>query len=502
MKGSVLYRVIPFVAALLLLSLPAAAQTRITFATRVEREVYPEIIARFNETHSDIQVDLMQLETGGYGDKRSRCSPAVLGRTSSSLKEITNGFGSVMAKLDDFLAQDDELTVDALYAATFEPMTYKGSIYGLSEYVNPNGLVWFNKTMYQESGMESPLELEARGEWTMDRMRADARKLTRYSPDGTREGYGVHIPNWWGPLFSVLYTNGFSVTDEEGNLAINSQENLRAVEYLRQWVIEVRSTNVHEWPDEVALLSQKRLGMVVSGGWFTWLIDLIDPIEIDVVPMPVGIEGGRAAFISNPALAMNPDSPHKEAAWTFMRWILVGEGARMRAELESDLPSAIHLADLVQGPGPSWNHAMSASMDWAYSIPNALALRDSSDGLAMDVLIYGSGLEQVWRGEGRAGPRRLAASFEPSNRLTVNDPPGGAAAHPLAPNRETVRAPEAVVERRMEGARLSALCVSTAVSWSIPKESPYFADSRPDVAAPEGYVPLQGRYQSRRRSRT
>ncbi len=418
MKGSVLYRVIPFVAALLLLSLPAAAQTRITFATRVEREVYPEIIARFNETHSDIQVDLMQLETGGYGDKlltmfASGVGPDVFFVFEGEIaKWIRLG---VMAKLDDFLAQDDELTVDALYAATFEPMTYKGSIYGLSEYVNPNGLVWFNKTMYQESGMESPLELEARGEWTMDRMRADARKLTRFSPDGTREGYGVHIPNWWGPLFSVLYTNGFSVTDEEGNLAINSQENLRAVEYLRQWVIEDRSTNVHEWPDEVALLSQKRLGMVVSGGWFTWLIDLIDPIEIDVVPMPAGIEGGRAAFISNPALAMNPDSPHKEAAWTFMRWILVGEGARMRAELESDLPSAIHLADLVQGPGPSWNHAMSASMDWAYSIPNALALRDSSDGLAMDVLIYGSGLEQVWRGERAAGPvledlqRRLSA---------------------------------------------------------------------------------------------
>ena len=41
MKGSVLYRVIPFVAALLLLSLPAAAQTRITFATRVGGRCIP-----------------------------------------------------------------------------------------------------------------------------------------------------------------------------------------------------------------------------------------------------------------------------------------------------------------------------------------------------------------------------------------------------------------------------------------------------------------------------
>ena len=122
MKGSVLYRVIPFVAALLLLSLPAAAQTRITFATRVEREVYPEIIARFNETHSDIQVDLMQLETGGYGDKLLTMFASGVGPDVFFVfeGEIAKWIRLVMAKLD-VLAQDDELTVDALYAATFEP---------------------------------------------------------------------------------------------------------------------------------------------------------------------------------------------------------------------------------------------------------------------------------------------------------------------------------------------------------------------------------------------
>ena len=238
-------------------------------------------------------------------------------------------------------------------------------------------------------------------------MRADARKLTRFSPDGAGR-YGVHIPNWW-TLFSVLYTNGFSVTDEE-----ESCHQLRRTcgpSVFTSVGVEDRSTSVHEWPDEVALLSRSsRHGR--SGGWFTWLIDLIDPSR----SMSSRARRHRANRpLSQPGSCHEPDSPHKEAAWTFMRWILVGEGARMRAELESDLPSAIHLADLVQGPGPSWNHAMSASMDWAYSIPNALALRDSSDGLAMDVLIYGSGLEQVWRGERAAGPvledlqRRLSA---------------------------------------------------------------------------------------------
>lgn len=383
-------------------SITVAAKTKITFATRVEREVYPEIIERFNATHPDIEVELMQLETGGYGDKLITMFAGGVGPDvffvfeGEIVKWVRLG---LMANLDAFLSEDAELTVDALYAATFAPMTYEGSIFGLSEYVNPNGLVWFNKTMYEEAGLVSPLVREAGGDWTMEHMRQDARKLGRVGADGTHDVLGVHVPNWWGPMFSFLYTNGFSVTDPAGNLAINSPDNRRAVEYLRQWVIEDRSTNAHEWPDEAAMLSKKQLGMVVAGGWFTWLIDLIDPIEIDVVPMPVGIEGGRAAFISNPAIAMNPNSKSQEAAWTLMKFLLVGEGAEMRAALEDDLPSARALSHLVEGSGASWQRAMSQSMEWGQSIPNALAVRDSSEGLAMDLLLYGDGgLEAVWRG--------------------------------------------------------------------------------------------------------
>lgn len=419
MKRSTVAFAVTAVLMLAVLSFPAPAKkTTITFATRVEREVYPEIVARFNETHPDIQVELMRLQTGGYGDKlltmfATGGGPDVFFVFEGEIaKWIRLG---VMENLDRFLASDDELTMEALYPSTFEPMMYKGSVYGLSEYVNPNGLVWFNKTMFEEFGMETPLVLYERGEWTMDRMRADARRLTRFDAEGARETLGLYVPNWWGPLFSFLYTNGFSVTDADGNLAIDSEANHRAVEYLRQWVIEDLSTNVHQPVDEVAWLSQKRLGMEVSGGWFTWLIDLIDPVQIDVVPIPVGIDGGRAAFISNPAIAMNPNSENKEAAWEFMKYILVGEGARMRAAAESDLPSAIALADLVEGPGPTWHHAMSVSMAWARSIPAALTLRDSDNGLAMDQLIYGNGLERIWRGESAVAPvladlqRRLSA---------------------------------------------------------------------------------------------
>ena len=232
-------------------------------------------------------------------------------------------------------------------------------------------------------------------------LRENAKKLSRLSPDGSRESWGLHIPNWWGPIYSFLMSNGFRFGDGGGNLALNTEANLRAVEYLREWTVEDQSTNAYEWPDEAGMLRDKRLGMVVAGGWFTWVIDVIAPIEVDVVAMPAGIGGNRGAMISNPAIAMNPRSPHKEAAWTFMKYILVGEGARMRALLEGDLPSAKHLATMVEGSGPTWQEAMGKSMQWAVPMPNELLVRPGS----MDLMLYGDeSLEAVWRGNADAKP--------------------------------------------------------------------------------------------------
>lgn len=396
----------------------AFAQVKITFATRDVREPYPDIVAAFNEAHPDIQVELLPVLSNEYVTQLVTMFAGGVGPDVFFVYEgdilawASQGF---LAELDGFLAKDPELNRDAIYDGTWHAMILGGKTYGISEYVNPNGLIWFNKTMYEEAGLENPIAADRRGAWTMETLRENARKLTRFGPDGERQSLGLHIPNWWGPIYSFLMSNGLTFSDADGNLALNSENNLRAVEYLRQWTVEDRSTNVHEWPDEAGMLRDKRLGMVVSGGWFNWVIPVIDPIEVDVVVMPQGLGGNRAAMISNPAIGMNPNTPHKEAAWTFMKYILVGEGARMRALREGDLPSAKHLAQLVEGSGPSWQEAMSRSMQWAVPMPNELLLRPGS----MNLMLYGDqSLEAVWRGQADPKPildeiQRLASAIPP-----------------------------------------------------------------------------------------
>jgi len=389
---------------LLLFAGSAAAQVTITFATREVREPYADIVAAFNASHPDIQVEFLPVLSDEYVTRLLTMFAGGTGPDVFFVYEadiLAWAHQGLLAELDSFLEKDPELNYDAIWEPTWTAMTLNGHVYGVSEYVNPNGLVWFNKTMFDEAGLESPISLERRGVWTMDAMRDFARKLSRISPDGTRESWGLYMPNWWGPIYSFLMTNGFTFSDSSGNLALNSDANLRAVEYLRQWTVEDQSTNPYQGIDEPMHLREKRLGMAIAGGWYTWVIDLIAPIEVDVVPMPVGINGGRTAMISNPAIAMNPNSRHKEAAWTFMKYILVGEGAEIRALREGDLPSAKHLASLVEGSGPTWQEAMARSMEWAVPMPNELLIRPGS----MELMLYGDqSLEAVWRGNADAKP--------------------------------------------------------------------------------------------------
>src|SRR5690606_33039671 len=97
--------------------------------------------------------------------------------------------------------------------------------------------------------------------------RENAKKLSRQAADGSPDVWGLYVANWWGPIWSFLMSNGFSFSDADGNLVLNSEANLRAVEYVAQWTVEDGSTNTYDWPNEAEMLMMKRLGMSIAGGW-------------------------------------------------------------------------------------------------------------------------------------------------------------------------------------------------------------------------------------------
>lgn len=122
-------------------------------------------------------------------------------------------------------------------------MTFLGNIYSFS---NPNPdpteghVLFFNKTMFEREGLESPYDLVASGNWTWDKFTELARKLTKdLNGDGTNDVYAICNLTEVTPL--IGYTNGASPTkvDENGKVvfAFDSPEAIQTLEQIYQWCV-------------------------------------------------------------------------------------------------------------------------------------------------------------------------------------------------------------------------------------------------------------------------
>ena len=68
---------------------------------------------------------------------------------------------------------------------------FNGKIFTPVIHLINDGYVYYNVQMFEEAGLETPLELYRRGEWTWDTMRDLAEQLTVKGSDGTVKVYGM-----------------------------------------------------------------------------------------------------------------------------------------------------------------------------------------------------------------------------------------------------------------------------------------------------------------------
>jgi len=90
-------------------------------------------------------------------------------------------------------------------------VTVNGKILVAPE-VNANYMVWFNKALFEEYGMENPLELWEKGEWTKDNFDNICRKLT-IREGGNTAIYGFGFDHRWFFDVFAMYDTNFAVFD-------------------------------------------------------------------------------------------------------------------------------------------------------------------------------------------------------------------------------------------------------------------------------------------------
>jgi len=250
--------------------------------------------------------------------------------------------------------------------ASIELLGYYGQNYGIgkmhfgSGVWNTGGIVMFyNKTLLEELGVEDPYELYVNDEWTWG-------KATELLAAATRDLDGDGIPNIYGITgvvpYSIIISNGGSVTDVDDTgrivFTLDSEAAIEALELYADW--HLRGLVGGSFPNRTAAFYMR---FISDGSNYLGMAD-----EWSVVPFPKGPRADQYYFPEwspettvLPANAAQPEALAALKAFLFRpddvtlneviaRTVRDQNAAQILVELQTDwVPKARYLHEMFGG---------------------------------------------------------------------------------------------------------------------------------------------------------
>jgi multiple sugar transport system substrate-binding protein len=224
-----------------------------------------------------------------------------------------------------------------------------GSTYYLTKDYSPL-VLYYNKDQFDEAGVAYPT-----ADWTWDDFLAAAKALTLDANGNNADSadfdpaniqrWGVWLPNSWGDttwergILPIIYQNGGRQVSEDGTTTtgyMNSEANVEAL----QWYVDLFEVH-HVAPTRtdyasfsgVDLFATQMVSMMWTGVWPLngYLTgDSALTFNFGTNILPAGPEGNGNALCWA-GFGLYSGSQNKDAAWEFLKYIAVGEGAEQFA---------------------------------------------------------------------------------------------------------------------------------------------------------------------------
>ena len=205
---------------------------------------------------------------------------------------------------------------------------WKGKHYGLYTKLRSyaQGMIFFNKTMFEDEGEDDPYTLYKKGKWDLNQFRQTALAMRRLGKDGKTSVYG--FGTWWYDAFILSNGNRQVVPQSDGSVKItlNQQSAYDAMQLIQDMQLKDKSfdyTLSSSWAD---YFMGGKMAMVYERPWnVAGVYNMYDkknfPYELGVAPPPKGLNTGNTYYAPSiieatgiPAKASNPKAG---AAWIY-----------------------------------------------------------------------------------------------------------------------------------------------------------------------------------------
>lgn len=264
----------------------------LTYAGGVEEfALMQQAIDMHQSVLSDIELNVIHIPAGEYWNKvtamfAGNAAPDVLFMSEPFPQYASKG---LLLPVEDKMTEMGLFNRDDWYQVGLDYFTYDGILYGLPKDVNVF-CTYFNKTLFEEAGIENPAELAQKGEWTREAFRNAAIELTKRENDAITQ-YGCAFPGFGGWGFSPwIFSGGAQYLNEDrSECLLNSQE---AIDTFQFWMDLALVDNVTPTPgtpsDALTGISFQtgKVAMYIGGDWEI-PTNNSNEFEWDVAPMPV-----------------------------------------------------------------------------------------------------------------------------------------------------------------------------------------------------------------------
>ncbi|MGD0174447.1 MAG: extracellular solute-binding protein [Anaerolineales bacterium] len=376
----------------------SAAPVKITYmewGDPAELDVWKAIVSDFEAANPNITVDVQVSDWDSYWTKlktllAANSSPDVFAMDAPLYLDYQSR-GSLL-NLQPYIDQNPGM-LDGLFPNTLEAYKTPQGYFGLPRDFQTI-VVFYNRDMFDKAGVAYP-----KAGWTYDDLRATAKALTKdTNGDGKIDQFGYVIDPWdMEPGWSeIIWAYGGDIVNADHTKTLIGEPKARqALQFLYDMM---RVDNTIPDPNTTTqyggdLFLSGNAAMMAMGHWsvpsyseatFKW----------DVVPMPAG-PAGQATSVNSAGFVVGKDSPHPEAAFAFIKFVLSQAGQTRLAQMGFACPV---LKSVAASPAFLQQKAQINHQIFIDSLAYA-HMKPVFKGYDEWASVVGDGMTPVWNGE-------------------------------------------------------------------------------------------------------
>ncbi|MCL4515680.1 MAG: ABC transporter substrate-binding protein [Firmicutes bacterium] len=352
-----LFALILSLAVLVLGIVPAGARTTVTFWhswTGDEAKALEGLIAEFNKTHEDIQVQ--GISQGGWSNHHQKLLTAVSGGTAPDVANLGSDYlpewahNGALTPLDSYISKS-KYDLSDFYPISLQMGRFGGKTYGLALNQDTYALLW-NKDLFKKAGLDPE-----KAPKTIEELDAMVEKLTVRDKDGKIAQIGF-LPDFpWGHFDLYGPAFGGSFYDARNKkITANDAEIVRALEWEQGFYKKYDVKSISTFKSGFGAYATGnyafytgKVAMVVEGEWQAAFIPKFAPkLNWGAAPFPSPKDkpGAYGATTTVGSLLVIPKgSKHASEAWEFIRWMEQPRNAGKFAAALHNVPAFKSLAD-------------------------------------------------------------------------------------------------------------------------------------------------------------